>query len=72
MKGARQPDPQQRQPVDRRRELVSCLALLAGIVAAGLVAQAVGIDTESLPIAVVVVAVGVFVGVGLRKALVGR
>lgn len=65
-------DPRRERRGDRRREVVSSLALLAGIVAAGFAAQAVGLDTRSLPIAIVVVAVGVFLGVGLRKALLRR
>ena len=48
---------------------LSCLALLAGIVAAGLAAQAIGLDTDNLAIAFAVVALGVFLGVGLGKAL---
>lgn len=65
-------EPRRDRPGDRRRELISCLTLLVGIVAAGLTAQAVGLDTKSLPIALAAVAVGVFLGVGLRKLLTGR
>ncbi len=66
------PGSQGGRPVSRRAELISCLTLLAGILVAGLAGRAVGLDTGSLPIAIVVVAVGVFLGVGLRKPFLGR
>lgn len=59
--------------MERRRDaLVSRLPLLTGIVAAGLGAQAAGLDTENVAIAFAVMAVGVFLGVGLRKAALRR
>lgn len=52
---------------DRHGGWVSCLALLVGLVIAGLGAQAAGLDTQRLVIAVPVVGVGVFLGVALGK-----
>lgn len=54
------------------RALTSSLALLAGIVAAGLMAQGAGLDTQNVPVAFAVVAVGVLLGVGLGKILLRR
>ncbi len=56
----------------RSRDLASRLPLFAGIVAAGLVAQGVGLDTDNVVIAFAVVAVGVFLGVGLGKVRLRR
>ncbi len=56
----------------RSRDLASRLPLFAGMVAAGLVAQGLGLDTDNLAIAFAVVAVGVFVGVGLGKVRLRR
>ena len=53
----------------RTASLASDAALLVGIVAAGFAAQAIGLETQKVAIGFAVVGVGVFLGVGLRKAL---
>ena len=56
----------------RSRDLASRPPLFAGIVAAGLLAQGVGLETDNVAIAFAVVAVGVFLGVGLGKVRLRR
>lgn len=54
---------------ERGKALAARLPLFAGIVSAGLAAQAIGLETQNVVVAFAVVAVGVFFGVGLGKAL---
>lgn len=61
-----------RGPADGSREPWSSLALVVGIVVAGFVARAVGLDTGDLATALGVVTVGVGLGVVLRKAIPRR
>lgn len=56
----------------RRQALASRLPLFVGIVVAGLAAQGAGLDTQNVVIAFAVVAVGVFLGVGLGKVVLRR
>jgi len=61
-----------REARQRRRELLSCAALLLGVVGAGVGARSIGLDTGTPAVAVAATAVGVFAGVALRKALLRR
>lgn len=56
----------------KKEAIVSRLPVFTGIVGAGLAAQAAGLDTQNVAIAFAVVAIGVFLGVGLGKALSQR